>query len=166
MVMKNFDWTQFKCRIPVEAPIDVLYDAWTIPSEIERWFLSDASFFNSEGNPTNKNDRIQEEDTCKWRWFLWDGIEEGKVTRVNGNDHIQFTFAGECLVDVHLEAYDKGTIVSISQSNIPTDEKSKQNIRLGCFSGWSFYIVNIKSIYEGGLDLRNKNVNLEMMTNT
>jgi hypothetical protein len=164
--MENFDWTQFKCKIPVEAPVHILYDAWTIPSEIERWFLSDASFFTSEGKPTEKSDRIQAGYTYKWQWFLWDGTEEGKVTKVNGKDHIQFTFAGDCLVDVYLEAYDKGTIISISQSNIPTDNKSKRDVRLGCFSGWSFYLVSIKSIYEGGLDLRNKDVTLKMMTNS
>ena len=164
--MKNFDWTQFTCKIPVEVPLNVLYDAWTIPSEIERWFLSDASFFSSEGTPTLKNDRIQVGNAYKWKWFLWDGAEEGKVTKANGEDHLQFTFAGDCLVDVHLEAYEKGTIVSIAQSNIPTDDKSKKDVRLGCFGGWSFYIVNIKSIYEGGLDLRNRDKNLHMMTNS
>ena len=129
--MENFDWTQFKCRIPVEAPVNILYDAWTIPLEIERWFLQDASFFTSEGTEIQKNKAIQAGNTYKWRWFLWDGTEEGKVTKTNGKDHIQFTFAGECMVDVHLEAYEKGTIVSISQSNIPTDDKSKKDITFG-----------------------------------
>lgn len=120
----------------------------------------------TEGTEIQKNGSIQIGNTYKWRWFLWDGTEEGKITKLNDKDHIQFTFAGDCLVDVHLEAYEKGTIVSISQSNIPTDDKSKKDIRLGSFSGWSFYLINIKSIYEGGLGLRNKDAELKAMLNT
>jgi len=36
---------------------------------------------------------------------------------------------------------------------------------LGCASGWAFYLVNLKSIYEGGLDLRNKTPALKHMLN-
>ena len=56
-------------------------------------------------------------------------------------------------------------MVTLSQSNIPLDNKSKQNIRLGCESGWSFFMLNLKSVYEGGLDLRNKNDKLPGMLN-
>jgi len=56
-------------------------------------------------------------------------------------------------------------VVSLTQKNIPTDDQNKINTRLGCDSGWSFYLVNLKSIYEGGLDLRNKNEKLKSMLN-
>ena len=52
-----------------------------------------------------------------------------------------------------------------TQKDIPTDDESKQGIRLGCHSGWSFYLVNLKSVYEGGLDLRNKDDALGVMVN-
>ena len=52
------------------------------------------------------------------------------------------------------------------RSNIPTDDKSKKDIRLGCYEGWSFYMVNLKSIYEGGLDLRNMNDQLKGVINS
>ncbi len=35
--MKDFDWTQFTRKIAIEAPIDLIYNAWAIPEEIERW---------------------------------------------------------------------------------------------------------------------------------
>ncbi len=57
-------------------------------------------------------------------------------------------------------------MVELTQKNIPTDDESKQDIRLGCDSGWSFFLVNLKSIYEGGLDLRNKNADLKRMINS
>ncbi len=57
------------------------------------------------------------------------------------------------------------SMVELSQRNIPTDEKSNQSIRLDCSSGWAFYLVNLKSVYEGGLDLRNKDPRLTPMIN-
>lgn len=56
-------------------------------------------------------------------------------------------------------------IVQLTQKNIATDDPSKKGIRLGCESGWSFFLVNLKSVYEGGIDLRNKNTELKGMLN-
>ncbi|RZK15239.1 MAG: SRPBCC domain-containing protein, partial [Pedobacter sp.] len=53
----------------------------------------------------------------------------------------------------------------LTQKNIPTDENSKRNIRLGCHNGWSFYLINLKSVFEGGLDLRNKDNRFKPMLN-
>ncbi len=164
--MKNFDWTQFTRKIPVKAPIETLYDAWTVPDEIERWFLSEALFKSEDAKLIGKNERIKEGQTYLWKWFLWDGTEEGTIKKVNNKNHLQFTFAGNCIVDVHLTPYTDGTIVALTQSNIPTDEKSKEDVRLGCDRGWAFYLVNLKSVYEGGLDLRNKDPKLKPMLNS
>ena len=68
-------------------------------------------------------------------------------------------------VEVKLTEKDNSVIVELNQNNIPTDDNSKLNIRLGCDSGWSFYLVNLKSVYEGGIDLRNKNTAFTAMVN-
>ena len=75
------------------------------------------------------------------------------------------TFAGNCTVDVNLEQHADYVIVELSQKNIPTDDESKRGIRIGCDFGWFFYMLNLKSIYEGGIDLRNKNPELKGMLN-
>ncbi len=163
--MKNFDWTQFTRKIAVSAPIQSLYDAWTKPEEIERWFLSDAAFINDKGEKILKSRSIEAGYSYQWQWYLYPLTETGKVLLANGKDHLQFTFAGNCITDVHLETFEDHTIVSISQKDIPTDDNSKVDIRLGCDRGWSFYLINLKSIYEGGLDLRNKDSKLKPMLN-
>jgi hypothetical protein len=38
-------------------------------------------------------------------------------------------------VDIHLEAYENGTIVTLYQKNIPADDDSKIGVRLGCDTG-------------------------------
>lgn len=57
-------------------------------------------------------------------------------------------------------------IVTLTQHSIPTDDKNKKDTRIGCHTGWSFFLVNLKSVYEGGLDLRNKNNDLNGMINS
>lgn len=163
--MKDFDWTQFTRKIAIGASVQTLYDAWTIPAEIEQWFLSNATYLTSEGTPVSKTEAVAKGLTYQWQWYLYDVTESGTIREANGKDQFQFTFAGDCVVDVSFKAYDKGTIATLTQSGIPTDNESKKNIRLGCDHGWSFYLLNLKSVYEGGIDLRNKDPQLKPMLN-
>lgn len=163
--MENFDWTRFTRKIAIKATVGELYDAWAKASEIERWFLSDAQYNDAGGNPIAKNIPVEKGFAYAWQWFLYDMTENGNMTEANGKDFIQFTFAGNCLVEITLTPKDDYVIVELTQKNIPTDENSKRDIRLGCHTGWSFYLVNLKSVYEGGLDLRNKNPDLPPMVN-
>jgi len=160
--MENFDWTSFTRKIAVKAPVSEVYRAWTTVSGIEPWFLQTAAFFTADGTATT---HAQKGNTYEWTWFLYDHAEHGSITESNGVDFLQFTFAGKCLVDIQLSADGEYTIVQLTQKNIPTDDASKRDIRLGCHTGWSFYLVNLKSVLEGGADLRNKDERLAPMVN-
>ncbi|MFV8443194.1 SRPBCC domain-containing protein [Flavobacterium sp. LB2P44] len=164
--MKNFDWTTFTRRIAVRSSLTEMYDAWAKATEIEKWFLSNATYFDANKNLVAKDTPIEKYFIYEWNWFLYEGMEKGKIIDTNGIDFIQFSFAGDCLVDIQLSIHDDYIIVELTQKNIPTDESSKQNIRLGCDSGWSFFLLNLKSVYEGGLDLRNKDPKLKGMINS
>ncbi len=163
--MNNFNWTSFTKKIAIKAELSDLYDAWTIPRELEKWFLNKAVYYSHDGTQVPRNENIKQNDVYEWSWFLFDVVEKGKVIQANGKDQLQFSFAGNCIVEVKLTQHDENVIVELSQSHIPTDDQSKRNIRLGCDSGWSFFLVNLKSVYEGGLDLRNKDEMLKGMLN-
>lgn len=163
--MKNFDWTQFTRKIAIETSMQNLYDAWTKPAELERWFLRDAAFFDETNTEISKTQPIQKGYRYEWQWHLYKDIEKGKILEANGRDRLRFTFAGDCKVEIFLEPFESYVTVSLTQSNIPTSDEYKINVRLGCDQGWSFYLVNLKSVYEGGLDLRNKNKELSPMLN-
>lgn len=163
--MKNFDWTAFSLKILVKAKMEDLYNAWTRSGELERWFLSEASFLDKERKPIPKESNVLAGYSYEWSWFLYDVMERGRFLEVNGKDDIRFTFAGDCIVEVKLTQKEEFVLVELSQKDIQTDDISKKEIRLGCQSGWSFYLVNLKSVYEGGLDLRNKNINFKPMVN-
>lgn len=163
--MNNFNWETFTKKIAIKASISELYNAWTIPEEIEKWFLSNANFLKQNGEQVSVNKSIKTNDSYQWSWFLYVIVETGHIIEANGKDVLKFTFAGNCIVEITLEQHQEFVIVKLIQSNIPTDNESKRGIRLGCDSGWSFFLVNLKSVYEGGIDLRNKNKDLTGMLN-
>lgn len=163
--MENFDWTQFTLKIAIKANLETIYNGWTKASEIEKWFLSEAEFSDENQIVLEKDSSALKGDNYKWIWYLYDDFEHGKITEANNIDFLQFTFAGDCLVDIKLKEEFEYIIVELTQKNIPTDDNSKRNIRLGCHGGWSFYLLNLKSVYEGGLDLRNKDNRFKPMLN-
>ncbi|MCH6573682.1 MAG: hypothetical protein IH795_00535 [Bacteroidetes bacterium] len=65
--MKNFNWTTFTKKIAVKANLSVIYDAWTKPSEIEKWFLSNANYYDENTNPIKRESNIKKNNTylCK-----------------------------------------------------------------------------------------------------
>jgi hypothetical protein len=163
--MNSIDWTSFTRVIAVNTSLTDIYNAWSKSSEMERWFLSKAVFYDEAQNAPDKNTCASSGCSYAWQWYLYDETEKGKVLEANGRDFFSFTFAGDCIVEVTLTEVNERVVVKLTQKNIPTDDVSKKNIRLGCDSGWSFFLVNLKSVYEGGLDLREKNERQTGMVN-
>lgn len=155
--MKNFDWTKFTERIVINAPMEKVYAAWTNCHRIEEWFLSKARVKKS-ADVFEMSDAMQKGDEYAWNWHCYDVTEYGEVLEANGKDVFTFYFAGKTKVEVRLAALNNQVLVTLTQSEIPVDDDSKKNIRLGCSSGWAFYLVNLKAWLENGVDLRNKDV--------
>lgn len=163
--MKDFNWSQFTKRIAIKAPQAELYKAWTCSAAIETWFLSKAVFYDETQQALDPDTTYRSGCTYHWTWFLYNDTEQGTIKEANGTDRLAFSFAGDCLVTVTLEQQEEYVLATLTQSNIPDTDKARQHIRLGCATGWAFYLVNLKSVYEGGLDLRNKDTRLSPMTN-
>jgi len=166
--MAEYNWSQFTTRIPVNADVVTLYNAWATRRGIEHWFLRMSEYRAPDGQLRKEDEQVMSGDSYAWRWHGWpDEVEEhGTILDCNGRDYFQFTFgdAGICTVTLKVES--GITIVELVQSEIPTDEKGKHYWHLGCKTGWTFYMANLKSILEGGIDLRNKDVSLKNVVNS
>jgi hypothetical protein len=161
----TYDWSKFILRISIQASKEAIYDAWTTKELIELWFLKTAEIFDSKGIEKDPFEAFQKEDKYTWWWFGYENAEQGTILEANGADEFAFTFgkAGDCYVRIYEEQEE--TIMELSQINIPTDERSQHEFHLGCKMGWTFFITNLKSILEGGIDLRNKNENIKRVLN-
>ncbi|HLG40282.1 MAG TPA: hypothetical protein VI461_11470 [Chitinophagaceae bacterium] len=164
----SYDWSRFTVRINVNASADKLYHAWATRSGMEFWFLRLSEYKKPDGSLRGNDELVAKNDTYKWLWHGWpdETVEYGEILDCNGNNLFKFSFgkAGNCTVKIYKEQ--KETIVELIQDNIPIDEQGMHYWHLGCKTGWTFYMANMKSLYEGGIDLRNKNVSLQQMLNS
>jgi len=164
----SYDWSGFTVRINVNAPAEKLYHAWATRSGMEYWFLRVSEYKKPGGSIRGDEEFVEKGDSYKWLWHGWpdETVEQGEVLDCNGKDLFKFSFgkAGNCSVKIYKE--ENETIVELVQDQIPTDEQGMHYWHLGCKTGWTFYLANMKSLYEGGLDLRNKNVRLQQVLNS
>jgi uncharacterized protein YndB with AHSA1/START domain len=165
MPVENFtyDWARFVKRININAPVSAVYQAWATRHGLETWFLRQALFTQKNGSIRDAAALVQPTDTYAWLWHGYgdDTVEHGTILEANGTNTLTFTFGQAGTVTVTIKTEQDETIVELAQQNIPADEKAKVYYHLGCSTGWVFYLTNLKSILEGGLDLRNKNVGLK-----
>jgi uncharacterized protein YndB with AHSA1/START domain len=161
--MQDYDWTKFTLRIPIKAGIHKIYDFWTTQDGLEKWFLRNAEFTKADKSLRDRNSHIQKDDTYEWMWYGYsdDTVERGAVLETNGRDYLKFKFGKAGIINVNIRTEQDITLVELVQSEMQLDEKSKINFHLGCSKGWVFYLTNLKSVLEGGLDLRNKDINIK-----
>jgi uncharacterized protein YndB with AHSA1/START domain len=168
MTKKEYDWSRFTVRINVKAPVEKLYKAWATRSGMERWFLRLSEYKKVNGDLLGDSELVEAGDIYQWLWHGWDDdtSEKGSILNCNGKDFFKFSFgnAGDCAITIKEEQGE--IVVELVQDNIPTDTLSMHQWHLGCKTGWTFYLANLKSVYEGGIDLRNKNVNLQRVLNS
>jgi uncharacterized protein YndB with AHSA1/START domain len=166
--MATPEWSRFVVRIDVKAGIPLLYRLWTTQAGLESWFLRSSLFTNDQGQLCHPEESVQPGYAYTWHWHGYPDtvLEQGQILEVNGSDRLCFSFgkAGNCLVT--LEAWKERSIVTIEQYDIPTDEASKFQFHIGCQQGWTFYLANLKSIAEGGIDLRNRDESLQQVINS
>ena len=163
--MNKLDWTKFSKRIGINSRREVMFESWTTQQNLERWFLSEASFFGSDKKVKDRNASIGVGDTYRWMWHGSDNVAEGEILDVSDSNSLKFTFLG-CIVSVEFKIEEGEELIELIQSEIPLDEQSRMSYYVGCSRGWTFYLTNLKSILEGGIDLRNKKGSLMNVINT
>jgi uncharacterized protein YndB with AHSA1/START domain len=166
--MPDLDLTKFVKRISIHVPPHAIYDAWSTQEGLESWFLRDAIFSDSSGRTRAPQEKIQQDDSYEWRWHGYPDStnEKNKVLAANGSDFLKFGFAGPCVVTVSIKQEAGETVCELTQSNFPDNEEERLFLHFDCGTGWTFYLANLKSILEGGIDLRNKNENIRQVINS
>jgi len=164
----SYNWKKFTKRIPVKASAKAIYTAWSTQQGLESWFLRLAEFTKPDQSLRSKNSPVEAGDTYKWLWYGYDdsSVEEKEILVANGWDQLKFSFSGGCLVTVSIKQEDGETICELEQEMPMEETREQQQFFIECGLGWGFYMANLKSVLEGGVDLRNKNANLKQVINS
>ena len=160
--MEN-NWSLFKLRVNIRQPLDKVYAAWATPGGLESWFLRRAEIaLGPPGIHRLPGESMEAGDPYAWYWHGYPDtlVEKGRIIAANGVDHFAFTFSLGCPVSISLYREFDETIVELVESELPTDEVTMLRHYVGDSKGWIFYLTNLKSVLEGGLDLRNRRAEL------
>jgi uncharacterized protein YndB with AHSA1/START domain len=133
----------------IRAPPKKVFRALTDPKRITRWFADRAELstrkggrylFAWKGGPTHTGKLVEfvRGETVTFAW-QWPGLEDAGTTR--------FKLA--------VEPRGKGTIVRVTHSKIPGGKKW-DDLYAGAIWGWTYFMMNLKSVLETGYDLRSR----------
>ena len=166
--MSTIDWSKFVTRINIGASAEAIYKAWATRGGMENWFVRLSEYKGKDRVEKGAEEEVTVGDTYKFHWFGYDdnAVEHGKILALNHNDLFKFSFGKAGNVTVTIKEEDGEQIVELIQDEIPTDDKGMYNYHVGCKAGWTFYLANLKSILEGGIDMRNKKTRLKEMLNS
>lgn len=167
-----FDWTQFRLGIYIRALPQDLYALWAEAEGLCRWFLRSAAFAPSEGPPPDRrsraampafdtltprpeNEPCRANDRYRWEWYYDGGIVgEEWIREARPPTKLVFGFGERMEVEVLVRKQGKHSEVSLRQYNIPGSPRGRRELHMGCRVAWAFFLTNLKSVAEGGLDLR------------
>lgn len=165
--MSSFSWSSFSLKIPVATSIEKLYWCLATQAGLEYWFLRSSIFKTKIGAVIHHEEYVSPGDSYTWLWHGWtdDVVEKGSILHANNKDEIAFSFGLAGDVTIRLIPADTYTMVELVQDQIPDDEAGRHHWHLGCKTGWIFYLTNLKSLLEGGIDLRNKDATILQVLN-
>ncbi|MBN9385352.1 MAG: SRPBCC domain-containing protein [Chitinophagaceae bacterium] len=162
-------WNEFKLRISINTPVEKVYKAWATPAGLESWFLRKALILapGDTGDGRAGGDPIKKGDAYEWWWHgHYDLSHKGAILDANGKDQFRFSFSLDCPVTISLYRECDETIVELRESDMPADEEKVVKHYLSDLQGWVFYLTNLKSVLEGGIDLRNRKRELKNVINS
>lgn len=150
--MQEDKLTRILQRIHIEAPMEAVYTAWTTSKGLMGWITMDVVLKDAGGAELPSDRPGQPGDRAHFAWHT--GVtEDGQFVEANGRDRVRMTFGDGITVMVTLEDAGDSTLMELVQENGKSPEENL-DIMLGYGPGWAFYITNLKSVLEGGLDLR------------
>lgn len=157
----NYDWTKFKKQIFIYASPETVFDAWSKPGELTRWFIAQAEYTAPDGETRSPDESIQAGDQYYWRWHQGNEIQ-GEFLKVESRHTLQFTFGDKqagsdekIIVSVEITEVEPGTtLLELTQDNIADTLEAHHGWHLSCNLGWSFFMTNLKALLEHGVDLR------------
>lgn len=162
--MDTEKWRMLVQRIDVRAPAESVYAAWATAEGLTGWFPMEAVLMGGDGVELDPGSMASVGDQFRLTWHTGH-TEEGEFLEARLAEHLRFTFGDRILVDVDLEPLEDGSVmVTLTQTQDRTDEENLM-IMLGFKEGWAFYLTNLKSVLEGGLDLRSYAPDIEHRVN-
>ncbi|MHC4954131.1 MAG: SRPBCC family protein [Planctomycetota bacterium] len=150
---ESYDWSQFKVHMYYRAPLEDVVAAWSTPGGLESFFIADADHRAPDGAQRTKDELCVGGDRYLWKFLH--GIElEGEVLACEPSRSVAYTFGPDMRVDIAFQELDGAVEVALHQSGCATEDPKRAWQHLNCRSCWVYFMTNLKSVLEHGIDLR------------
>ena len=148
-----YDWTRFQVIYYYSAPIERVFHAWATAEGLESFFLEKGTFATESGEERATDESARPQDTYRWEWRHGHAID-GVIYNVVPNRSMAFTF-GDMEAEVRLTVVGDQTELVLRQWSIPNTDEGRAIGHLNCRSCWIYFLTNLQSVLEHGVDLRN-----------
>jgi uncharacterized protein YndB with AHSA1/START domain len=164
--LENFHWTQFRYNEYIKAPKEELFRKWATSKGITEWFLASAEYKDDRGRIRDSKEIVQAGDIYTWTFYTGLSII-GRVLEVKEPNLFKFTFGKkepnsdeDVIVTVVLHDYNSKQRIEVVQENMADNEYGHVTHNMSCHLGWSYFLTNLRSIYESGYDFREKEMDI------
>lgn len=148
----TYDWTRFTLHHYYAAPRAQVYRSWATAAGLCSFLLERAEHERPDGSPRGDDEPVDAGDRYRWTWRHGHAIS-GEFLARRDDASLTFTFGG---MEVRVDLVDVAgaTRLDLLQTGIPDSEDGRVGGHLNCRSCWIFFLTNLQSVLERGLDLR------------
>ena len=154
----TYDWSKFEITYYYNAHITRVFRTFTESQGLESFFIARSVYTDQQGAVRDEHEQPRAGDTYQWQFRQAFSVS-GTISEIKQKQQFSFSF-GPMQVDVYFRVLGNQTEVHLVQSNIPDTKSGKVFGHLNCRSCWVFFMTNLTSILDYGVDLRDENPDL------
>ena len=163
MTPQSFTKEQFSHGLLLDISIDQAWSYIASPEGLTSWFLGKTSYTGPDGEIRQAHHSVQKGDQYYWEWQKQHSVE-GIVLDLVEEEFFAVTFGTDFTVEFRLSQEGNRTRIVLTQLNA-NPNKSNEFRFINCCVCWAFFLTNLKSMAEGGKDLREVDVEEEILVN-
>jgi hypothetical protein len=164
MTGENFNMNEFYHSILLDIQLNDAFEYAASGGGLEKWFIGKAVFTSREGTVRKQGEKVKQGDTYLFNWLAKDFSVTGEVLEAADNSLFKFSFGLSFIVTISVTTRGTRTLFTLKQQYAPGAEKD-DFAHINCCVCWTFFIANLKSVAEGGIDLREVHADDESLVN-
>ncbi len=146
------DWTRFDLHVAIDASPDKVLGAWSTTDGMESFFVQMMRITGPDGVARRADEPARPGDRYIWRWPTGRRLRGEFLPGETGRE-VRFTF-GDSRVCAAVRPYRNGTMLRLTQYNIPDTETDRMHIHANCRGAWVHFLSVLKTWLETGVDGR------------
>jgi hypothetical protein len=163
MTPETFNLRKFSHGILINCHTEHLYSYVGRADGFTKWFIGNAEYINGENKRSAEN-YIQAGDKFHWKWLEKDFELSGEILEVI--DKISVTFSFGSLHEIKITVSERGHMAHLRlEQYYKKAAEPNDFVHINCAVCWVFFMTNLKSVIEHGIDLRETSSGDEELVN-